>query len=84
MHPSSGVSAEAYESAKGILSSHRDQLERVAQELLRRETLAEQAFRTLLETRAPAAAIEPAYADGRPGNGEVAAENLSDARNFLT
>ena len=40
--------SDAYESAKGILSSHRDQLERVAQELLKRETLDEQAFNALL------------------------------------
>jgi cell division protease FtsH len=49
--------SEAYESAKGILSSHRDQLERVAQELLRRETLDEQAFNALLGRQAPTPTI---------------------------
>ena len=42
--------SEAYESAKGILSSHRDELERVVQELLKRETLDEQTFNALLGT----------------------------------
>ena len=41
--------SSAYESAKTILCAHRDQLERVAHELLKRESLDEQAFRTLLE-----------------------------------
>ncbi|HXG12054.1 MAG TPA: ATP-dependent zinc metalloprotease FtsH [Gemmataceae bacterium] len=39
----------AYEEAKAILTEHRDDLERVAQELLRRETLDGTAFRALLE-----------------------------------
>ncbi len=40
--------SDAYETAKSILSSHRDQLEHVAQELLKRETLDEQTFNDLL------------------------------------
>ncbi len=50
--------SDAYESAKAILGEHRDQLERVAQELLKRETLDEQTFKTLLEP--PASEIAPA------------------------
>ena len=40
--------SDAYESAKSILCAHRDQLERVAQELLKRESLDEQTFKALL------------------------------------
>jgi cell division protease FtsH len=45
---------DAYERAKEILSAHRDQLEQVAQELLKRETLDEQALSVLLKRQAPA------------------------------
>ena len=41
--------SDAYDSAKSILTAHRDQLERVAQELLNRETLDEQTFKALLD-----------------------------------
>ena len=49
------LSFDAYETAKSILSSHRDELERVAQELLKCETLDEQSFNSLLgrRTRSP-------------------------------
>ena len=40
--------SEGYESAKHILTLHRDQLDLVAQELLKRETLDQQAFNALL------------------------------------
>jgi cell division protease FtsH len=79
--------SEAYESAKGILTSHRDQLDRVAQELLRRETLDEAAFKALLEGPAPAAGIDPARRGADSGDGAPASENTqnpSDVRNFLT
>ncbi|MBX9791752.1 MAG: ATP-dependent zinc metalloprotease FtsH [Pirellulales bacterium] len=39
---------DAYAKAKQILTDHRDQLERVSQELMRRETLDAQAFKDLL------------------------------------
>ncbi len=66
--------SEAYESAKGILSSHRDELERVAQELLKRETLDEPTFNALLgrPAPAPAAAIEPSQGSAESGNGAPA------------
>ncbi len=44
---------DACETAKSILSSHRDELERVTQELLKCETLDEQSFNALLGRRAP-------------------------------
>jgi cell division protease FtsH len=56
------ILAEAYESANRILALHRDQLDLIAQELLKRETLDEQAFNTLLG-RQPA----PAPVDGSSG-----------------
>jgi cell division protease FtsH len=45
--------ADAYEAAKSILSSHRDDLERVVQELLKRETLDEQSFNAMLGRQTP-------------------------------
>ena len=41
--------SNAYKSAKSILCAHRDQLERVARELLKRESLDEQTFKALLD-----------------------------------
>jgi cell division protease FtsH len=43
-----GILDEAYAEAKRILQAHRDQLERVAETLLARETLDEASFRALL------------------------------------
>ncbi len=43
----------AYNEAKAILTEHRDQLERVATELLARETLDAKAFQDLLQQAAP-------------------------------
>lgn len=56
---------KTYQEAKDILASHRDQLDRVAQELLRRETLGESEFRNLLETPPE---LERAAADGIGSN----------------
>jgi cell division protease FtsH len=72
--------AEAYESAKGILSAHRDQLDRVAQELLRRETLDEQAFKTLLEKPAPVTTIERPQVAADSASGASASENRKIVR----
>ena len=44
--------SEACETAKSILSSHRDELERVTQELLKCETLDEQTFNAIFGRRA--------------------------------
>jgi cell division protease FtsH len=54
----------AYEEARAILVEHRDDLERVTQELLRRETLDGAAFQALLR-RVPANA-DPGGRDGHP------------------
>jgi cell division protease FtsH len=69
--------SEAYESAKGILSSHRDQLERVAQELLRRETLDEQAFNALLGRQAPAPTIAPVRGSAASVDGALVSDPYS-------
>ena len=58
--------SSAYESAKSILRAHRDQLERVARELLKRESLDEQSFRALLG---------PASSDDAPSLDSAAAGN---------
>ena len=42
------ILSEGYESAKHILALHHDQLDLIAEELLKRETLDEQAFNSLL------------------------------------
>ena len=61
---------EAFETARRMLTEHRDQLEVVAQALMRREKLSGEEFKTLMEggqlpeeaakPAAPAAAEEPA------------------------
>jgi cell division protease FtsH len=61
--------SEAYESAKSILSSHRDELERVVRELLNRESLDEQAFNAILGRQAPVPAIDPSRRSEDSGNG---------------
>jgi cell division protease FtsH len=66
--------SDAYESAKAILASHRDQLERVAQELLKRETLDEPTFNRLLGISPAAESADPAAAPA----GSVAGPPLSD------
>ncbi|HKI20571.1 MAG TPA: AAA family ATPase, partial [Isosphaeraceae bacterium] len=53
--------SDAYETAKAILSAHRDQLERVVQELLKRETLDEQTFNDILGRPPAAATGDPAH-----------------------
>ncbi len=58
------ILSDAYETAKAILSSHRDELERVAEELLTRETLDEQTFNALLGRQAPASSIAPSRPPG--------------------
>ncbi len=70
--------ADAYQSARRILESHRQQLDRIAGELLRRETLDEPAFRALLdghplaeptaETAAPSASSNGVPLDRSPGS----------------
>jgi cell division protease FtsH len=45
---------DAHESARAILEEHRDQLDRVAGELLQRETLDAAAFNALIGRPAPA------------------------------
>jgi cell division protease FtsH len=59
---------DAYEAAKSILAAHRDQLERVTQELLARESLDEQAFNRILGGHRAAAEGEhaPERVDGLP------------------
>ena len=52
--------SDAYESAKRILSAHREQLELVVQELLKRETVDEQTFKEILGRSTAAAAGAPA------------------------
>jgi cell division protease FtsH len=77
--------AEAYGSAKGILPSHRDQLERVAQELLSRETLDEHTFNTLLGRKAPATTTDRSDGSGNSGNGTLGSDHSQDsAAKFLT
>jgi ATP-dependent Zn protease len=44
---------------------HRDELDRVAQALLRRETLDESEFQALLEGREPVAPVEPARGNAK-------------------
>ncbi len=55
------ILSDAYEAAKSILSAHRDQLERVVQELLMRETLDEQTFNDILGRPPAASAGELAH-----------------------
>jgi len=69
--------SDAYKVAKGILSSHRDQLDRVAQELLSRETLDEHTFNTLLGRKAPASAMDRSDGSGESGNGAVGSDSFS-------
>jgi cell division protease FtsH len=47
----------AYESATKIIHEHREQLERVVEELIRRETIDAATFAKLLETPSPASAL---------------------------
>jgi cell division protease FtsH len=70
---------EACESAKAILSSHRDQLDLVAAELLKRETLDEQAFNALLGRRPPAPAIDHPQGPAAPGNGAAGLDGPADS-----
>ncbi|MHB1562090.1 MAG: ATP-dependent zinc metalloprotease FtsH, partial [Isosphaeraceae bacterium] len=83
------ILADAYESAQQILGAHRDQLERIAGELLRRETLDEQAFRALLDGPPPAELNEGSAAPPASSNG-VAFNRLAvpciapDSRDLLT
>jgi cell division protease FtsH len=49
-----GMLDRAYAEAKSILTSHRDKLDRIAEELLKRETLDRQAFEQLLGEDSPA------------------------------
>ena len=72
------LSPEAYDSAKGILSSHRDQLERVVQELLQRETLDERTFNSLLGRHARATAIDRSRGSADPGNGAPGLDGTAD------
>jgi cell division protease FtsH len=59
-----GLLDKAYEEARAILAEHRNDLERVAQELLRRETLDGTAFQALL--RPVPANADPNGRDGQP------------------
>ena len=57
-----------YESAKAILALHRDQLDLIANELLKRETLDEQAFNALLLGQMPPAAMDRPPRAGESGS----------------
>ena len=55
-----GILGQSYTEAKAILSKHREQLDLVAGELLRRETLDGKSFRRLLQNNGHPAGREPA------------------------
>ncbi len=69
------ILADAYDSARQILSSHRDQLDRVARELLRRETLDDSAFRALLEGHPSAGTTEDSTSPPVSSNGDSLAHS---------
>jgi cell division protease FtsH len=69
--------ADAYDSAKQILTSHRDRLDAVAQELLRRETLDEADFNALLGRNGPNRPLEPDRRTEEPVNGQPASDRPS-------
>jgi cell division protease FtsH len=73
--------SDAYKAAKTILTAHRDQLERVARELLKVESLDEQAFKALLESPAPAAARDPSPGTADANTKRPESAPLSDAVN---
>ncbi len=56
---------DAYQEAKQILGEHREQLERVAKELLQRESIDAKTFRSLLDSPAEALCGKPNAGDYR-------------------
>jgi len=69
--------SDAYEAAKGILCAHRDELERVAQELLKRESLDEQSFKALLEPQTVALPPDSSRGSAFSSDGKLGSDSFS-------